>query len=112
MELTNILPSFRQAWIKPLAAEKNMYQTLTCSEHTLQDRHLKANAKPSSCPWCGSQRIAIFMAGMPVYIPELENELDSGAIDFSEGNTENNGPSWQCTECGAQFFRSGQLLRN
>ena len=49
---------------------------------------------------------------MPVYIPELEDELDSGAIDFSDEQAEQNGPSWQCTECGAQFFRQGQPIRN
>ncbi len=89
-----------------------MYQTLTRIRNNHQDRHLKANFKPSSCPWCGSQRIAIFLAGMPVYIPELEDELDSGAIDFSDEQAEQNGPSWQCTECGAQFFRQGQPIRN
>ena len=89
-----------------------MYQTLTRTRNNHQDRNLKAKFKPSSCPWCGSQRIAIFLAGMPVYIPELEDELDSGTIDFSEKQTDNNGPSWQCTECGAQFFRHGQLLHN
>ena len=89
-----------------------MYQMLTQTEKNIQDRHLKANFKPSSCPWCGSQRIAIYLAGMPVYIPELEEELDNGALDFSEEKSEKSGPSWQCTECGAQFFRRGQLLRD
>jgi hypothetical protein len=87
-----------------------MYQVLTRTGNELQDRQLKANHKPSSCPWCGSERIAIFLAGMPVYIPELEDELDSGAVKISEEQAEQSDPSWQCTECGAQFYRQGQLL--
>ena len=89
-----------------------MYQMLTRTRNDHQDPQLKANHKPSSCPWCGSQRIAIFLAGMPVYIPELEEELDTSAMTHSEEQAENSDPSWQCTECGAQFYRQGQLLGN
>jgi predicted RNA-binding Zn-ribbon protein involved in translation (DUF1610 family) len=70
-----------------------------------QARKLKSRNKPSSCPWCGSNRIAIVLAGMPVFIPELEGELDRGAMAFVGHDKGQRGAAWQCTECGAQFFR-------
>lgn len=88
-----------------------MYQAFdTATEFITQDRQLKSNQKPSACPWCGSQRIAIFISGMPVYIPELENELDNGETDMNGLPKASNDPNWQCTECGAQFFRALHLV--
>ena len=77
-----------------------------------QERRLKAKQKPSNCPWCGSQRIAIVMGGMPVYIPELENELDQSQTDMNGLPKITTDPNWQCTECGAQFYRELQLIPN
>lgn len=72
------------------------------------DRHaprLKSRKKPETCPWCGSNRIAIVLAGMPVFIPELESELDRGAMAFGDRHQGHRDAAWQCTECGAQFDR-------
>jgi hypothetical protein len=44
--------------------------------------------------------------GMPVFFPDLENALDDGGglvVGSRKGHPE--GPTWQCTECYAQFFR-------
>ena len=78
----------------------------TKTYHELKlDRQLKSVSKPSTCPWCGSRRIAILLGGMPVYIPELENELDQSETDMHGLPKSDRNPTWQCTECGAQFFR-------
>ena len=45
------------------------------------------------------------LCGMPVYIPELENELDKSETDVHGLPKSKGDPTWQCTECGAQFFR-------
>ncbi len=87
-----------------------MHQPIARENDFDQGRQLKSEHKPSTCPWCGSRRIAIVLGGMPVYIPELENDLDSGQSETGNGSNAKNTPSWQCTECGAQFFREPQLL--
>ena len=57
------------------------------------------------CPWCGSEKIALLLSGMPVFIPELENALDGGGIAIGSLKSGRDEPAWQCTDCCAQFFR-------
>lgn len=87
-----------------------MYQAAANWNQFHQDRKLKSKHKPSNCPWCGSHRIAIVLGGMPVYIPELEQELDDGRADAVKSPNGERQPSWQCTECGAKFFRDLHLV--
>ncbi|MDJ0854894.1 MAG: hypothetical protein QNI88_06775 [Desulfobacterales bacterium] len=72
---------------------------------------MKSENKPSVCPWCGSHRIAIMLGGMPVYIPEMERELDNGDIQMGCAAGSFEEPTWQCTECGAQFFRERSVVK-
>ncbi len=89
-----------------------MYQASASANAFKQDRKLKSKKKPSVCPWCGSHRIAIVLGGMPVYIPEMEKELDKGETSIVDLPSAKHDPSWQCTECGAQFFRELRLVDN
>lgn len=78
--------------------------------HTLQidgDMKLRTRYKPSRCPWCGSEKIALMLNGMPVFIPELEGALEGDGIG-NRSRRENEQPAWQCTECYAQFYRDGE----
>lgn len=61
--------------------------------------------KPTQCPWCGSTKIALLLSGMPVFIPDLDNDLDSGGIAIGNPKNRANAPAWQCTGCFAQFYR-------
>lgn len=89
-----------------------MYRAIAPANVCQQDRELKSKNKPTVCPWCGSQRIAIVIGGMPVYIPEMEEDLDNGESYNHDMPKGTNAPSWQCTECGAQFFRELQLIND
>jgi len=71
-------------------------------DHTMK---MRTREKPHSCPWCGSEKIAILLSGMPVFIPELDNALDGGGVAIGSLNSGNDEPAWQCTDCCAQFFR-------
>ncbi len=71
-------------------------------DHTMK---MRTQEKPHSCPWCGSEKIALMLSGMPVFIPELENALDGGGIAIGSLRRGNDEPAWQCTDCCAQFFR-------
>ena len=66
---------------------------------------LRTRHKPSHCPWCGSRKIAFMLSGMPVFFPDLEQALDDGGGLVVGGRNNGEGPTWQCTECYAQFFR-------
>ena len=67
---------------------------------------MRMQEKPVNCPWCASAKIALILNGMPVFIPELENELDAGAIAIGNPDHDREEPAWQCTDCGAHFFRA------
>ncbi len=71
-------------------------------DHTMK---MRTREKPHSCPWCGSEKIALLLSGMPVFIPELENALDSGGVAIGSIKNGHDEPAWQCTDCCAQFFR-------
>jgi DNA-directed RNA polymerase subunit RPC12/RpoP len=85
-----------------------MYLATEISHDLNLERKLKSASKPPACPWCNSRRIAIVLGGMPVYIPELESELDNSETSIHGLPKSNGDPTWQCTECGAQFFREMQ----
>ncbi len=67
--------------------------------------------KPSRCPWCGSQKIAFMLRGMPVFFPDLEHTLDEGGLVIGSRKAGREGPTWQCTECYAQFYRDDREER-
>ncbi|MEE4263284.1 MAG: hypothetical protein V2I56_11375 [Desulfobacteraceae bacterium] len=71
-------------------------------DHTMK---MQAREKPKNCPWCGSNKIALLLRGMPVFLPELEYALDGGGIAIGNLPSDSDEPAWQCTECYAQFFR-------
>ena len=66
---------------------------------------IQTREKPSRCPWCGSQKIAFMLRGMPVFFPDLEHILDGGGLVIGSRKAGQEGPTWQCTECYAQFYR-------
>ena len=73
--------------------------------HFDQTMKLPTREKPSHCPWGGSTKIAFLLRGMPVFLPELESALDGGGLVIGSRVGGEEGPTWQCTECYAQFFR-------
>ena len=73
--------------------------------HVDQAMRMKTPQKPQRCPWCGSMKIAIMLNGMPIFIPELEQDLDNGGLALGNSDSSENEPAWQCTDCCAQFFR-------
>jgi hypothetical protein len=107
-------PIDTQPQVATRTGNKRMYQNAAPQKQDAfaQDRTLKSKNKPANCPWCGSHRIAIVLGGMPVYIPEFEKELDEGQAGAHAVSNSPAQPSWQCTECGAQFFRDLQLVNH
>ena len=99
----NLLLAFSA--VRPPGKKGIMYQAPLSTNTLRQEFTLKSENKPTTCPWCGSHRIAIVLGGMPVYIPEMERELDNGEAHIVDGSGSTSDPKWQCTECGAQFFR-------
>ncbi len=73
---------------------------------------IRTTEKPLNCPWCGSGKIAMLLNGMPVFLPELENALDDGGIAIGSLKEGHDQAAWQCTECGAQFFRASEKGRS
>lgn len=86
--------------------KENRNRAKNKSQRFNRPRRLKFESKPSQCSWCGSERIAIVIGGMQVYIPELEEGLDNQSFNLIDCEMDSNEPSWHCTECGAKYFRS------
>ena len=78
------------------------------NQRTAHPMKIQTRNKPSRCPWCGSQKIAFMLRGMPVFFPDLEDTLDDGGLVIGSRQARGEGPTWQCTECYAEFYRDEQ----
>jgi hypothetical protein len=61
---------------------------------------------PSECPACHAPRVARIQYGLPVFTPELEQELDEGRTVLGGCCIFGNDPQWECLEC---HHRWGQI---
>ena len=59
--------------------------------------------KKRKCPACGSESIAEIMYGMPMFTPELEEELRAGRLSLGGCCISDDSPRWECNECGKQW---------
>jgi hypothetical protein len=69
--------------------------------------------KPKKCPNCGSQKIAVYLYGLPAYSTDLQKGLREGSIALG-GCTitiDMPMPKWLCTNCKTDFFQRDESLR-
>jgi len=61
--------------------------------------------KPSSCPKCGSKKIARILRGYPAMSPEFREELDNGTVTLGGCEVSDDDPAWECPKCGEVIHR-------
>ncbi|MCD6580223.1 MAG: hypothetical protein J7K90_00340 [Desulfuromusa sp.] len=66
--------------------------------------------KPHKCPECGSTRIATILYGMQAFTDDLQEKLDQGNVVLGGCSFAKDGPTWQCTECNAVFYKKTGLF--
>jgi len=64
--------------------------------------------KPALCPLCGSARVAEILWGMPAFSEQMQKDLDAGKIVLGGCCIFGDEPTWQCADCGTDFYHKGQ----
>ena len=60
---------------------------------------------PSDCPACRSPRVAGILYGLPIFTPELQQELDQGKTVLGGCCVFGDDPQWECQACGHRWGR-------
>ena len=55
------------------------------------------------CPACGSQKIATYLYGLPIFSSELQKELDEGKLKLGGCDITEDVPDYSCNDCGKDF---------
>jgi len=64
--------------------------------------------KPQKCPSCGHSPVASILYGMPIFSPELRQDMDKGLVTLGGCCITNLDPAWECTACGAKIYQKGK----
>jgi hypothetical protein len=66
---------------------------------------VRVKKKPSICPNCGSEKIAMIFYGLPAYTSKLETGLAAGKIILGGCCVTEDDPLWECTNCHTKFWK-------
>lgn len=61
--------------------------------------------KPRKCPRCGHKPVASILYGMPIPSRELFEKEERGEVILGGCVIELDQPTWQCSKCGAEFYK-------
>lgn len=64
----------------------------------------EARDRPSTCPKCGSIRIARYLYGEPMFSDQLQADLDAGKIVLGGCIITGDDPKWKCMECETEIY--------
>ena len=63
-------------------------------------------SKPRKCPNCVASPVASIIYGMPSFSTELIAKEELGEVVFGDCVLEPDQPTWQCSKCRAEFYKS------
>jgi hypothetical protein len=66
---------------------------------------IRVKEKPNICPICGSDKIASFLYGLPVFSEYLKKELNEGTIKLGGCCVSDDDPLFRCLDCHLDFFK-------
>jgi predicted nucleic-acid-binding Zn-ribbon protein len=69
-----------------------------------------SRTRPKQCPACGCHKVALIQYGLPAFDDEMNRQLEAGKIVLGGCCISDCDPKWQCVECGAQVYRTKDLL--
>ncbi len=72
---------------------------------TLTDEPSYSAERPSSCPRCGSGRVATILYGYPMESINLKNRVKAGEVVLGGCLVSNDDPRWRCMDCGFQIHQ-------
>lgn len=67
---------------------------------------IESARKPSKCPACGHRPLAKILYGLPIFSPELEQDLAAGKTALGGCCISEFNPDWKCTACGCEIYRT------
>jgi hypothetical protein len=88
-----------KAW--PLLSKR--YSVHLKANREITESECIASRKPIKCSNCGSKDILPIVYGLPA--PETFEEAEKGLIKLGGCVIFDNDPSWECNDCGVQFYK-------
>ncbi len=70
---------------------------------------IEVTRKPIKCPKCGHRPVAHVLYGLPMFSPELEQDLAAGKTALGGCCISEFNPDWKCTACGCEIHRVKNL---
>ncbi len=70
--------------------------------------HWAAEGRPSSCPACGSARIARILYGLPAFSKNLQDALSKRTVTLGGCIVTGDDPEWECLGCGQRIPASAK----
>ncbi len=75
-----------------------------------EHRNIRISQKPNYCLVCGSENIASYLYGMPVFSKKLENDIDEGKVILGGCCITDFDLSWACMNCKTDFIHTDSIL--
>ncbi|QHI70501.1 hypothetical protein [Tichowtungia aerotolerans] len=70
----------------------------------MEEDKIRRTRKPRKCPKCGSDRIASYLFGMPMFDEKLDRDLEAGRIVLGGCCVADDDPRWKCTDCELDIY--------
>jgi hypothetical protein len=86
---------------------------------------LNYETKPTTCPSCGSNKIATIQYGTPDYLetkvyylntfsdfqlhPDIKKKIESGEIELGGCLYSSKFPAWRCKDCRIAIYKSKEI---
>ena len=67
---------------------------------------------PPKCPICGSNKIAVYLRGMPAYSEKLQKDLDEGKVILGGCCVSDDDPFYACVDCKTDFYNPSNNLNH
>jgi hypothetical protein len=85
---------------------KMSLQVLNCKRKEMKKEIIRVSEKPQKCPVCSSNKISIYLWGMPVFSNALHKELAEGKVKLGGCCVTGDDPAYHCMECHTDMYNS------
>jgi hypothetical protein len=69
-------------------------------------QRIERATKPAKCPVCNHRPLASILYGLPAFSERLDDDLKAGRVTLGGCCVSNDDPSWACSKCGVDIYRT------
>ena len=75
----------------------------------MNSERVTADQRPSECPKCGADTIAVIFYGLPHMTESLERQIEAGNLVLGGCVVSEDDPKWLCKSCGQEIYLTGTV---